>query len=84
MEIEPQRYKIEASYDLREAVEIKADAEHQLAADGTDEARDALLAAQQNVEAQTQDAIEVHRSVGRVMVRRDNVIKVDFGRPEGS
>jgi hypothetical protein len=96
LETEPQRNKIEAIYALREAVESKADAEHQLAADGSATSRDALLAAQLDVEAKTQDAIEVCHECGgshsgaqsyhtrrRVTARRDNVVSVDFSHPEG-
>ncbi len=69
----------------------KARAEHELAATGTESARDALLAAQIENEPQTQDAIELCQECGerhaadarhhvrsRVSDRRDNVILVDF------
>lgn len=92
MESESHRNKIDAIYELREAVEIKVHAEHDLAATGSDAARDALLDAQLNVEAKTQDAIEVCHECGHshetaephepaaIRERHDNVIAVDFRR----
>ena len=64
MHIEPSRNKLDAIYELREAVEHKARAEYELDARGTEAARDALLAAQLDVEAKTQDAIEVCHECG--------------------
>ncbi len=97
MDTDPERNKVDAIYELREAVEIKAQAEHELAANGTQAARDALLVAQLDVEAKTQDAIDVchecgaahaadaeHEPTSRVRERRDNVILVDFSRGKAS
>jgi hypothetical protein len=84
METDSPRSKVDAIYDLRAAVEAKA-------------ARDALLVAQLEVEAKTQDAIEVCHECGhpaedghahsaphanpRVGERSQNVVHVDF-RPD--
>lgn len=91
MEIEQQRNKIDAIYELRDAAETKAHAERDLEITGTEAARDALLEAQLNVEARTQEAIDVCHECGqnradnhehplrtRIGERRDNVIAVDF------
>jgi hypothetical protein len=88
-----QRNKIDAIYDLRAAVESKAHLEHVFAADTSPAARDALLAAQLDVEAKTQDAIDVCHECGHphpaadghvrglpVSRREENVIHVDFRR----
>ena len=90
MESDQQRNKIDAIYDLREAVETKAHAEHELARTGTEAARDNLLSAQLDVEAKTQDAIDVCHECGGshagndhgplITDRHDNVISVDFRR----
>jgi hypothetical protein len=95
METESARNKVDAIYELREAVEAKAQAEHRLEQDASAAARDALLTAILDVEAKTQDAIEVchecgrghaddepHRSGERVRGRMENVVEVDF-RPAG-
>jgi hypothetical protein len=97
METDSPRSKVNAIYDLREAVEAKAQAEHELERHATPAARDALLAAQLDVEAKTQDAIDVCHECGhtaqdghthpprpenpRIGERSDNVVHVDF-RPE--
>jgi hypothetical protein len=94
MATELPRGKIDAIYDLREAVEAKASAEQALARDGSAAARDALLEAQLDVEAKTQNAIEVCHECGhanadghahpageRVQGRFGNVVRVDF-RPD--
>ncbi len=80
--------KIEAIYDLREAVEHKVNAENELEARPSAENRDALLDAQLAVEAKTQDAIESCLECGtchaaqephRGVVERDgNVLGVNF------
>jgi hypothetical protein len=86
--------KVEAIYELREAVEAKAQAEHALEHDASAGARDALLAAQLDVEAKTQEAIDVchecgdpsadghsHTPSSLVRERAGNVLHVNF-RPE--
>jgi hypothetical protein len=83
--------KVEAIYELREAVERKVHAEMTLHREGSLQARDALLDATLVVEAKTQDAIETchecgrvhasdepHERRGRVGERSDNVVDVDF------
>lgn len=80
--------KIAAIYGLREAVETKARAEQALESEPSPEARAALLDATLDVEAKTQDAIEVCHQCGHehepdqahVGDTGDNVIEVDFGR----
>jgi len=87
--------KIEAIYDLREAVEEKVRAEVALQAEPTPEARDILLEATLLVEEKTQDAIEIchqcsephasdmpHQHDKRQNEAYDNVIEVDFRKPE--
>lgn len=96
METDSPRSKVDAIYDLREAVEAKAQAEHELERNATPAARDALLAAQLDVEAKTQDAIDVCHECGhaaeaghthapphdpRISERSANVVHVDF-RPD--
>jgi hypothetical protein len=51
--------KVEAIFELREAVEEKVHAEYSAAREGSPEARDALLDATLKVDEKTQDAIEV-------------------------
>ncbi len=83
--------KIEAIYELREAVEQKVHAEVALDREGSSKARDALLEATLTLEAKTQDAIETCHDCGhkhaaqephgdreRLEIRTDNVIDVDF------
>jgi hypothetical protein len=80
--------KIAAIYDLRDAVEAKVRAEHELEREPSAGARAALLDATLEMEAKTQDAIEVCHTCGHVhkrdedhvSQRGDNVIDVDFGR----
>lgn len=82
--------KVEAIYELRQAAEEKAHAEHVLHAEPSPENRDALLDAQIDLEAKTIDAIEAcvecghaHSASephGRVVHRSDNVLGVDFER----
>jgi hypothetical protein len=94
MATELPRSKIEAIYDLRAAVEAKTHAERVLETDGSPAARDALLAAQLDVEAKTQDAIDVchecghsqadghaHSAAERIHDLSQNVIHVNF-RPD--
>jgi hypothetical protein len=64
METESPRSKVEAIYQLRDAVEAKAQAEHALETGASPAARDALLAAQLEVEAKTQDAIDICHECG--------------------
>jgi hypothetical protein len=91
----PRSNKVDAIYELREAVEAKARAERALEDDASPSARDALLAAQLDVEAKTQDAIEAshecgdpgndahtHFSGGHVGERVGDVVQVKFGREE--
>ena len=95
MNSETPRNKIDAIYELRDAVEAKTRAEVALEATGSEKARDALLDAQLNVETKTQDAIDVCHDCGHShpfdaghMPRittgggeyPDNVIAVDFRR----
>ncbi len=54
--------KVEAIFELREAVEEKVHAEYSAAREGSPEARDALLDATLKVNEKTQDAIEVCHS----------------------
>lgn len=54
--------KVEAIFELQEAVEEKVHAEYSAARDGSPEARDALLDATLKVAAKTQDAIEICHS----------------------
>ncbi len=87
--------KVEAIFELREALEQKVHAELALHREGSPQARDALLDATLRVEAKTQDAIETchhcgrthaaeesHERRRRVGERSDNVVDVDF-RPNG-
>jgi hypothetical protein len=87
----PRSNKVDAIYELREAVEAKAQAEHALEDDASPSARDALLAAQLDVEAKTQDAIEVCHECGDPGNdahthlpggHAGNVVHVMFGREE--
>jgi hypothetical protein len=79
--------KIAAIYGLREAVETKVRAEQALEREPSSDAQAALLDATLDVEAKTQDAIEVcHRcghvhppDAGHLGELHDNVIEVDFG-----
>ncbi len=80
--------KIEAIYELREAVEAKVLAEVDLAREKTPEAQAAYLDAALTLESKTQDAIEICHECGeahggdahreRVEGSHDNVIDVDF------
>ena len=56
--------KLEAIYDLREAAELKAHAERDLAMAPSVAARDALLEAQLVLEERTQIAVEVCHECG--------------------
>jgi len=64
MDSDKQRSKIDAIYNLREAVESKVRAEQKLESDASPDARDELLAAQLEVEAKTQDAIDICHECG--------------------
>jgi len=55
--MDPSEKKIEAIYELRDAAEEKAHAEHAFANQPTAEQRDALLDAQMNLEEKTFGAI---------------------------
>jgi hypothetical protein len=92
--MEAHKDKVEAIYELREAVEQKVHAEQALTRKDTPDARVALLDASLRVEAKTQDAIEVcihcgrphtddepHERRARIVEHDDNVIDVDF-RPK--
>jgi hypothetical protein len=94
---EKQRSKIDAIYELRDAVETKVRAEQEFEASASPDARDALLAAQLDLEAKTQDAIDVchecghshtedapHVTTAPVSSRHDNVVHVDFRRESES
>lgn len=79
--------KIEAIYDLREAVEAKVHAEHALDLVTSPATRTALLDATLEVEAKTQAAIDVCHECGLAHAAQaehgaahyvDNVIAVDF------
>jgi hypothetical protein len=84
--------KIEAIYDLRAAVEAKVRAEQAVEREPTLTARAALLDATLDVEAKTQDAIEVCHECGHTHEaqaphaekRSGNVIEVDFGHSASS
>ena len=91
METGSPRNKVDAIYDLRAAVEKKAQAERDVEQNSSPAARDALLSAALEVEAKTQDAIDVCHECGhehaegfehgvhaRVSSRNDNVLHVDF------
>jgi hypothetical protein len=79
--------KIEAIYDLREAVEEKVRAEVAVDKQPTSASRDRLLDATLAVEEKTQHAIEVCHECGHQVndaphvhrVEGSNVIAVDFG-----
>jgi hypothetical protein len=78
--------KVEAIYALRDAAEAKAAAEHLLEAKPSETTRGALLDAQIELEAKTQDAIEVCHECGRPHAADEphpegggKVIDVDFG-----
>jgi hypothetical protein len=82
-----QQNKVEAIYSLREAAERKATLEKRLELQPNRANRDALLDAQIDLEAKTQDAIEVCHECGHEHAGdqphhpgRANVIDVDFGR----
>ena len=79
--------KIDAIYDLREAVEAKVHAEHALQLVPSADTRAALLDATLEVEAKTQTAIDVCHECGLphaddvehgVAEAGGNVIEVDF------
>ncbi|HEV8021413.1 MAG TPA: hypothetical protein VGP41_09145 [Candidatus Lustribacter sp.] len=81
-----QANKVEAIYALRDAAEAKAAAEHLLENKPTAANRELLLDAQLELEAKTQDAIEVCHECGLPHAANDphpergaNVIDVDFG-----
>lgn len=90
--MEKERDHVDAIYELREAVEAKAEIEHALRQNPTAQGRDALLDAQLSVESKTQDAIEACEDANcghdhphdvpaaheRVRGRQDNVVAVDF------
>jgi hypothetical protein len=95
MATELPRSKVDAIYDLRAAVEAKASAEQAWERDGSPAAQDALLEAQLDVEAKTQDAIEIchecghanadghaHPAAERIHARFGNVVRVDFSPPD--
>jgi hypothetical protein len=81
--------KIDAIYELREAVEAKTRLELVVDDAPTADAREALLDATLDVEARTQHAIEVCHECGHVHAGDrehaahggDNVIHVSFGPP---
>jgi hypothetical protein len=84
--------KIEAIYDLREAVEAKVHAEHALELVPSATTRQTLLDATLEVEAKTQAAIDVCHECGLPHADEDehgarqggsNVISVDFGNGKG-
>jgi hypothetical protein len=94
MATEMPRNKVDAIYELRDAVEAKARAEQVLERDASAAARDALLTAQLDVEAKTQDAIEICHECGHTSgdghahpttkpshTPGQNVVYVDF-RPD--
>jgi hypothetical protein len=58
--------KVDAVYDLREAVEEKVRAELEVDKHPSPEARDTLLEATLNVESRTQRAIQACHACGRV------------------
>ena len=64
METDHDKSKVEAIYDVRDAAETKAHAEHALEDKPTLENRDELLDAQMKLEEKTQDAIEVCHECG--------------------
>jgi hypothetical protein len=81
------REKVDAVYDLREAVEQKVRAEVEVEAHPSQRARDVLLDATLNVESRTQHAIEVCHACGLAHAEETaacpdetNVINVDFGK----
>jgi hypothetical protein len=91
MQSEQPPSKVEAIYALRDAVEAKVRAEYELDQAASPAKRDALLDAQLEVEAKTQDAIEICHECGdssadghahlagrRVHGRTQNVVHVDF------
>ncbi len=92
MEREPrEQTKVQAVYDVREAAEKKARAEVALDEAPTRAARDALLDAQLDLEAKTEDAIAACHECGhehgprlphdhsdRIGKRQGNLVDVDF------
>jgi hypothetical protein len=84
------KQKVDAIYDLRDAVEQKVHAEVALEREDSPRARDALLEATLEVESKTQDAIDVCGECGRPHAQGQphtsertagsfgNVIAVDF------
>jgi hypothetical protein len=74
--------KITAIYDLRAAVEAKVHAEHALELVPSPEGRAALLDATLEVEAKTQNAIDVCHECGHAhesgASHGNNVVEVDF------
>jgi len=83
--------KIDAIYELREAVEAKTRLEVAVDNRPSPAAREALLDATLDVEARTQHAIEVCHECGHVHAAdrlhgeaEGNLIRVDFGRPDES
>jgi len=77
--------KLEAIYELRNAVEEKTRAELAVERNPTPARRDALLKATLNLEERTQAAIEACHYCGRQHLPdephvADNVIEVDFGK----
>ena len=88
--------KVEAIYDLREAVERKVRAEVEVERTDNTQARAELLDAALAVESKTQDAIEVchscdrphtsdepHERRNKVDEHRGNVVQVVFGPHDG-
>jgi hypothetical protein len=72
---EQSKDKVDAIYELREAVEQKVHAEVALERDDTPQARDALLDATLDVEAKTQDAIEICHECGHAHASGDPHIR---------
>ena len=91
---ETSKDKVRAIYDLRAAVEEQVFAQVRADRDDSPTAREVLLDATLNVEAKTQDAIEIchdcerphavdlpHERQSRVGESHENVVEVDF-RPQ--
>jgi hypothetical protein len=82
MDSDQHRRKIDAIYELREAVEAKVNAEHALDEDGSAVARDALLAAQLELESKTQDAIDVCHECGHAHpAQAEHIAETSTGDP---
>ncbi|GAC1501720.1 MAG: hypothetical protein NVS1B14_06240 [Vulcanimicrobiaceae bacterium] len=81
--------KVDAVYELREAAEEHGRAEERLQRERSPKSVDALLDAKERLEVKTVEAIQACEHCGEshcddpAHSKPDNVINVDFGKPEG-